>query len=285
MIKILNRIETGVAVGQSGVVLSWRSDEATGRETFSSDFISSAWSLSSKDLETELKALVDKVGMRDSSVSLSLPDSVCHMAIHSFAELPGSLKERENLIKWTVAKNLHIPEVNLSIDYHILNSGAEPIKIMSVAVEKNIISLYEEVLKKTGLNVWSAAPRTLHSLSLLTDVARGLSNYSLLYYGSDYFTIIIFKDDTIDFIRTKALSGGVSIRREASTTLKSYLGKNAGYELEKFFVLTEKSGDLKDLGIGEVEFIDSDALLDKLFVNQGGAPTELLLPSVGSIKS
>lgn len=282
MIKLLNRVTTAVAVGDAGVVLSWL--ESGSGEVFSTDSIPTPWSSSSEDFDSELKALVDKVGMRDSSVSLSIPDDKCYMAIHSFEELPKAIGERDKLIKWTVAKNLHMPEASLVIDYHLLGGEGKAVKVLSVAVEVGVVSLYEDVLKKAGLNVWTVGIRSLSSLTLASKVTKGSSNYIYFYYGSDYFTIIIFKNDRVDFIRTKSLSGISSINQEVSATVKSYLGKNAGFELEKFFILTSSKEDLKDLDVGEVEFLD-DTLLGKSSNYKGSAPIELVLASIGSVKS
>lgn len=284
MIKILNRIATGVAVGEEGVVISWRGEDSSGKESFFSDFIDTPWSSVSPEFDEGLKDLVDRSGLNDVNITLSVPDSLANVSILTFEELPDSLSERESLIKWTVSKNLHIPESNLIIDYHLLDKSADSKVVIAVAIEVNLISVYEDVFKKAGLNVWSAGTRTLHSLALMDKVVAGCKDYVFLYYGEDYFTLLIFKNNEIDFIRTKDMSSVGIISREMSSTLRSYLGNNPDYEYEKFFVLTSNKNALKDLSVDGAELVDQAQIVETYSIDEQDAPTALLLASAGAIK-
>lgn len=287
MIKILNRIATGIAVGEEGAVISWRGADSSGKESFGSDFIDMPWNSASEEFSESLKSLVDRSDLNDTSVCLSIPDSAAYTSILTFEELPESLKEREALIKWTVSKNLHISETNLIVDYQVLmsNKDSESINVLTVAVELNLVSIYEDVLKSANLNVWSVGTRTLHSLPLMEKVAKGLNDYIYLYYGKDYFTLLIFKNNEIDFVRTKNMSVVSMISREVSSTLRSYLGSNPDYEYEKFFILTSNKDALKELDVEAGEIINSAEIIEESSIEGSVGPESLLLSSIGAIKS
>lgn len=209
-------------------------------------------------------------GIKGGSVALSIPDIYAKTAILEFEELPARAREADEVVKWKVSRQWYMAPEAISVDYQVLSKGA-PTKVLAVALQKDVVSGYEDALFEMGLSTTNV---NIHSLNLLRLIAGregegGVAdNFSLIMRMGGYFSVSIFRDGVMDFYRCKSLHGGVKqFVAEVGSSFAFYGGKHPEVGLERAYVVNGDEGFLEDLravsrseviGIGPEDLIRTD---------------------------
>jgi Tfp pilus assembly PilM family ATPase len=225
-------------------------------------------------------------GIKARKISLSIPDILAKTVILEFEELPSKMREADRVIKWKVGKALYLSPGDLCVDYRVLSK--EPvIRVLAVAIKKDIISGYEDALTELGFSTNRINIHSLNLLNLLTGRLRKVNNFSLIMRTDGYFSVSIFRDGVMDFYRCKSVHGnGEHLVGELGSSFAFYKGSHHDVELERAYLFNGDKGFVEvveDLSGTEVVEVSPEGLLT--FTKAGGEAginTTTLLAALGA---
>ncbi len=160
--------------------------------------------------------------------ALSLPDSVFRVQTLEFDELPGKAVERERLIRWRIEKSA-FDIADTILRYQVLKQQDKGFSVLACLIKKSVLSQYEEVLVKAGLEPWSVGVASFHALNFYSSYLSKTSPVSALAQVCEgSFTTIISESDETRFYRYKEIKragkDGIKARlmREIDDSLHFY---------------------------------------------------------------
>jgi len=141
-----------------------------------------------------------KLGVRDGSLSLLVPESVVKSTILSFDELPESQAERERLFQWRLRKHMpSLPEdIRLSAD--VLSAG-RPRRVFVSVIHRPVLAEYEGLFARRGARVRDVGLAIL-SLSNLLDLPSEPSGI-LINIEEDCLSLLAIAAGEVAFFRSK----------------------------------------------------------------------------------
>lgn len=156
--------------------------------------------------QSYLKGLVQsEKGLK--TISLSLPDPSVRAAL--LPESPQSVKgpDLHNLIRWQMEKLFLSPLGQSRIVYQPIPSPRHV--LLTVAVQEHILQQYEEPIRRLGITpVWvSISSFQLFNLyhDLILQLAGPSGRFMVLNLFDHNFTLMIFMEGILDFVRIKGL--------------------------------------------------------------------------------
>jgi type IV pilus assembly protein PilM len=160
--------------------------------------------------------------------ALSLPDGVFRVQTLDFDELPSKPMDRERLIRWRLEKSaFDISDTVLRCQ--VLRQQDKGFSVLACLVKKSVLSQYEEVLVKAGLEPWSVGISSFHALNFYSSYLSKTSPVAALAQVSeDSFTTIIMDAGGARFYRYKEVKQGTAeeirgrLMREIDDSLHFY---------------------------------------------------------------
>jgi hypothetical protein len=160
-----------------------------------------------KEFQSHLQRLIEPYrGLK--TISLSLPDPAVRVA--RLPALPESVKGKdlEQLIRWHMEKIFLSPLGNARVSYQPIS--ASPRGVLAVAIQQEILQQYEEAVLKVGIEPILVNISSFQLFNFYHDLLLQLSSPSgrfMVLNLFDYnFTLMIFMEGAIDFIRIKGLT-------------------------------------------------------------------------------
>ena len=108
--------------------------------------------INGRALEGKLREGVHRLGAADRNVLLLIPEACLKVFLLAFDNLPSSIKERENLIRWRLNKLLPLQPSDLRMSYDVMTSEGGA-KIILVLARAAVIQEYESLLARLDLKV------------------------------------------------------------------------------------------------------------------------------------
>ena len=133
-------------------------------------------------LEKKITERVEKLGMYDHGVALLLPELSQRTFVFSFDSLPNSSKEKEQVIRFRVKKQMPLLPDDVRISYDVIQAK-EGKKVVSSLARSSIIDDYENFFSQMRLKVRSVGIPIL-----------GLSNLIDWEKEKDFLVVNIEKD-------------------------------------------------------------------------------------------
>lgn len=173
-------------------------------------------------------------------VSLSIPDLVGRVMMLEMDAPVKNKSEGIEQVKWKLKKSFPVELSDLHLDYQLLRTGEDGVSTLLVAlVSRNIISEYEELLFSLSLE---PAKIDFASFNLYRIFASRLvinEQMALLISYRGMLSVMIFKDGTLDFHRSKFIGAGFSdpvrLYREVNSSLLVYSDSRSGWKPERLF--------------------------------------------------
>lgn len=212
-------------IGSSSEGTSWNS---------AGDLQDAAPVLTSKETFTQaLSATIDSLGASRGelrSAGLSLPDASAKIAVMDFDELPSDVDEALEIVRWKMAKDSFIDPLECVVDYQLLGHGGsvggEAVRVLAVAVDKGLLTSYEDSAYGLGVTFTSITMHALNVMNLLRTLKSPEGDFAVTLNAGDYLTVAFFKDASLDFIRTKECASE-SFLTDVSQTFTFYAGKKS----------------------------------------------------------
>lgn len=229
-------------------------------------------------------------------ISLSLPDLSVKASIVKLEEIPSRKKDLEKTLAWKMEKLSLWPLQDAKISYQILHKpdarkGGDYRLLVSM-IKRDILMQYEGFVTSLGLWPVLIDISSFHIFNFYFDyIYKRVSKEAGFIFLNIFenFTLMIFKDGLLDYIRIKAFGGGIpKTFDELLTSLNIYsqgqdlsrithlfiFGDNPSKELAK---LTEKELGLiaESLGTKMVSSVDGIASI----IDEESAP---LIPALAA---
>ncbi|MEE9614065.1 MAG: hypothetical protein V3W31_03795, partial [Thermodesulfobacteriota bacterium] len=184
-------------------------------------------------------------GIRPDAISLSIPDTLAKTAILDFESLPAKTSEADRVIRWKAASTMYLRPEECAIDYQLLSTG-ERVKVLAIAVKREIITGYEDALTGAGFTVRRVGIHSLNILNLFSEYIKGVEDFSFITCEGGRFSVLIFKGGALDFYRAKDITGREQeLGRELAASFTFYLSAHKNVHMDRVYFL---SGDT---GLGE----------------------------------
>lgn len=141
-----------------------------------------------------------KLGLRDGTLSLLMPESCLKSSILAFDDLPDSPAERERLVLWRLKKQMPSLPEDIRLSYDVLNS-ARPWRVFVSVVHSPVLAEYETLFSRQGAVVKNVSLATL-SLANLLPADRALSGI-VANLEEDGLSLLAVVDSEVIFYRSK----------------------------------------------------------------------------------
>ena len=153
-------------------------------------------------LQKIIQAGVDKLNIYDHGVALLLPELSQRTFVFSLDALPATSREREQLIRFRIKKQMPLISADTRISYDILQTK-ETKKIISSIARSTVVSDYESFFGQLRLRIRDVNLPLL-ALSHLLDWEKE-KNFFLINIERDSFGLLVVTDTMPSLYRQKPL--------------------------------------------------------------------------------
>lgn len=224
------------------------------------------------------KRAIEAAGIRKGGIAVSIPDRLAHAVILELDEMPAREREADEVIRLKAGRFLNLSLLDFKLSHYTL-SRDKTVKVLAVAVKRDIIEGIEDAAAVLGLYVERI---NIHSLNLLNLLLAGTEpgrDISVITFIDGYFTVMICRGPQLDYYRCREAVGS-GVARELGASFLSYRGKRPGSRPGKV-CLFDAMGGFKELVMGaldtDVEEVRPEAFLSlNAFSLDGESPVALL---------
>ncbi len=160
-------------------------------------------------LEEQIREGVNKFSAYDNRVALLLPELSQRTFVFTFDSLPASSKEREQLIRFRVKKQMPLLSEDVRMSYDVVKARDKKKVILTIA-RAAVVSEYENFFGQFQLKIRLVGVPIL-ALANLIDLGKE-RDFFLINIEKDSFGLLAVMDSDLFLYRQKPLMGG---RREA----------------------------------------------------------------------
>jgi hypothetical protein len=153
-------------------------------------------------LEDSIKEGVKQLKFSEKNIALLIPESCLKVFVFSFVPLPSSPKEKEEIIRWRVKKQMPLLPDDTRLSFTVLRSNEEEKVLVSLA-RASVVHEYENFFTKIGLRVGTVGVATLNLMNLMDREEAG--NLIVINLEEDYISLMAFLDSEIALYRVKPL--------------------------------------------------------------------------------
>ncbi len=153
-------------------------------------------------LEDRIKEGVKQLDFSEKNVALLIPESCLKVFVFSFISLPSSPKEKEEIIRWKIKKQMPLLPDDARLSFAVLRSNEEEKVLVSLA-RAFVVQEYENFFTKIGLRVGTVGVATLNLMNLIDK--EEADNLIAINLEEDYISLIAFLDSEIALYRVKPL--------------------------------------------------------------------------------
>jgi hypothetical protein len=153
-------------------------------------------------LEDRIKEGVKQLKFSEKNIALLLPESCLKIFVFSFVSFPSSPKEKEEIIRWSVKKQMPLVPDDTRLSFAVLRSNKEEKVLVSLA-RASVVHEYESFFTKLGLRVGTVGVATLNLMNLIDREDDG--NFIVLNLEEDYISLMAFLNSEIALYRVKPL--------------------------------------------------------------------------------
>jgi len=122
-----------------------------------------------------------KPNSRDADITLILPDSAVRVLLLDFDALPSRQSDALSIVRFRLKKLLPFEADDAMVSYQVMSSGKSGVRVLAVAIPRDVLSEYETAAREAGFEPGSVLPSTLAALAAVdSDGASLLVNANLL---------------------------------------------------------------------------------------------------------
>lgn len=196
-------------------------------------------------LERRLREGLSRLQPGESQAACLIPETSLKAFIFDFETLPSSSREREELIRFRVKKQMPLLHENFRLTYDILPSG-EGMKTVAALAGGGVAEEYENFFHTFRLNIRALGVPTISLLNFM--LGSGRENFILVNMEVDVLTLIAVLDGRMALYRHKPFSPDgalppspsrreADIIREVDTTVR-FIEDKTGKRVDTLYVRT-----------------------------------------------
>jgi Tfp pilus assembly PilM family ATPase len=160
---------------------------------------------------------------RRRTTAVSLPISCAHIGIFAFDQLSPRAEDRLAVLRWRFQHDEHMDVREATIVHRVFHGQNVngPTYVLAVAVKRQILEQYEDILEKAGLIGVSIGWSTLQLFDMGRPLLERAGEVFLVHADSQALTVLAVRDGVPIFIRRK-LGPIRDTPKELSRTLQYY---------------------------------------------------------------
>ena len=225
-------------------------------------------------LKEEFSKAVRKMSIKGKDIALVFPELSQKTFTFPFDSLPGTSREREQIIRFRIKKGMPFLPEDARISYDLVprDSGLRAVVLLTRA---NIIKEYEEFFRLFGLNVRTAVPPSVGLINLLGIGSEG--NCFLLNIEKESFSLSLYKGPEFILSRQKRFDF-----ETGTTGSVQYKMEDIYEEVEKTLHFSAEGLDLREMkfwirsGIGGIDrFIENAEKKFECSFHRAGASLDI----------
>ena len=108
-----------------------------------------------------------KPNSRDADITLVIPDAAVRVLLLDFDALPSRLSEALPIVRFRLKKLLPFEADDAMLSYQVMSSGKAGVRVLAVAIPRDVLSEYETAVREAGFEPGSVLPSTLAALAAL----------------------------------------------------------------------------------------------------------------------
>jgi type IV pilus assembly protein PilM len=114
-----------------------------------------------------LEQVEAKPNSRDADITLVIPDAAVRVLLLDFDALPSRLSEALPIVRFRLKKLLPFEADDAMLSYQVMSSGKAGVRVLAVAIPRDVLSEYETAVREAGFEPGSVLPSTLAALAAL----------------------------------------------------------------------------------------------------------------------
>ena len=123
-------------------------------------------------LERAVRDAAARLGRRSGPVGLMIPEACLKVFVLPFEDLPSSLREREDVLRWRLAKLAPFPAAETRMSYAVLKTEGHARVVLALA-RVDVVREYEDAFGRAGLAVRDVGIPALNLLAFARPDASG----------------------------------------------------------------------------------------------------------------
>jgi hypothetical protein len=123
-------------------------------------------------LERAIRDAAARLGRSGGAVGLMVPEACLKVFVLPFEGLPSSPRERDEVLRWRLAKLAPLPPAETRLSYAVLKSAGQPRVVLALA-RVEVVREYEDAFSRAGMTVREVGIPALNLLSFARLDATG----------------------------------------------------------------------------------------------------------------
>ena len=169
-------------------------------------------------LVAAVRSVLEAVVLKTREVTLVVPDSAVRVLLLDFDELPAKAAEALPVVRFRLKKLLPFDADDAAVSYQIMATSRGIVQVIAVAMPREVLEDYENVVREAGFEPGAVLPSTLAALAGLSESETPLL---VVNAGSEGVTTAIVKGNLLLLHRTVDLAAELrgSLRADDPTAV------------------------------------------------------------------
>jgi len=151
-------------------------------------------------LAEKVKEGIKKLHLTQSSITCLIPETCLKMFVFSFNSLPSSQKEKEEIIRWRLKKQMPLLPDDARLSFDVMKTNREK-KVLACLAKASVIKEYEDLFAREGLKVSTVGAATLSLFDLFDRQEK--DNLMVINLEEDYISLTAILNSEITLYRLK----------------------------------------------------------------------------------
>ena len=161
-----------------------------------------------------VKKALEAVALKERQATLVMPDAAMRVLLLDFDALPAKAVEALPVVKFRLKKLLPFDPDDAVVSYQIMSTGKGLVRVLAVAVPKEVLAEYESLVRDAGFEPGAVLPSTLAACAGLDEEDEAA--VLLVNAGETGVTTAIVRDGVLLLHRTVDLAAaGLEERMQA----------------------------------------------------------------------
>ncbi len=151
-------------------------------------------------LERRIKEGLERLHLSEQRIACLIPESSLKVFVFSFGSLPPSRKEREQLIRFRVKKQLPLLPADARFSFDLIHSS-NSLRVLAAVARSSVISEYEDFFAGLNLRVRIVGIPSLSLYNLMIKKKEG--DFLLVNIEEDFFSLVVILESGVSLYRLK----------------------------------------------------------------------------------
>jgi type IV pilus assembly protein PilM len=134
------------------------------------DAVTTAAQTGRRETIAAVKKALEAVALKERQTTLVLPDAAVRVLLLEFEQLPAKPVEALAVVRFRLKKLLPFDADDAAVSYQVMSSGKNIVRVLAVAVPKEVLAEYEAMVREAGFEPGAVLPSTLAACAGLPEM-------------------------------------------------------------------------------------------------------------------